>query len=108
METSLPARDAALATREGRGRDARLPPARIRPMGRSDISTLAAVAAFILVAFARAEDAPSTEVPKAVTAESLGKFKVTYYWVTCEDDAKGERDTEITDPNGKSLGKFRA
>ena len=28
--------------------------------------------------------------------------------MTCEDDTKGERDTEIFGKNGQSLGKFRA
>jgi len=55
-----------------------------------------------------ARPAPSSAVPKGVTAESLGEFKVTYYWVTCEDDAPGERDTELLDPKGAALGKFRA
>jgi len=68
----------------------------------------AALLAALTAALARGDDAPSTEVPKGVTAESLGKFKVTYYWVTCEDDAKGERDTELLDPRGKTLGRFRA
>lgn len=57
---------------------------------------------------ATADDKPSSEIPKGVTADSLGKFKVTYYWITCEDDAKGERDTELQDKAGHSLGKFRA
>jgi 3D (Asp-Asp-Asp) domain-containing protein len=35
-------------------------------------------------------------------------MKVTYYWVTCEDDAKGDRDTEVQDPSGRVLGKYRA
>jgi 3D (Asp-Asp-Asp) domain-containing protein len=64
--------------------------------------------ALLLGTLAHGDDSPSSEVPKGVTATSLGKFKVTYYWVTCEDDAKGERDTELFDPSGASLGKFRA
>ncbi|MEZ0229525.1 MAG: 3D domain-containing protein [Planctomycetota bacterium] len=71
-------------------------------------SLAAALLASLLVALARGEDSPSSELPKGVTAESLGKFKITYYWVTCEDDAKGERETELQDPQGRSLGKFRA
>jgi 3D (Asp-Asp-Asp) domain-containing protein len=71
-------------------------------------AALAALALAPLVVVARADDAPSADLPKGVTAESLGKFKVTYYWITCEDDAKGDRDTEIQDPRGVSLGKFRA
>src|SRR5262249_1996438 len=66
------------------------------------------LALLVAAAFARGDDAPSKEVPKGVTAESLGGFKITYYWVTCEDDAKGERDTELLDPRGRSLGRFRA
>jgi 3D (Asp-Asp-Asp) domain-containing protein len=73
---------------------------------RPGLAALLALAA--LLGVAHAGDAVSSEVPKGVTAESLGSFKVTYYWVTCEDDAKGERDTELLDPDGKSLGKFRA
>ena len=61
---------------------------------------------------ASAEEPPVlTDVPKDVKATPLAggaKFQETYYWVTCEDDAKGERDTELLDPKGNSLGKVRA
>ena len=73
--------------------------------------TFLAAAALVLPllgGLALAQERPSSDLPKGVAADSLGKFKVTYYWVTCEDDTKGERDTELLDKKGHSLGKFRA
>ncbi len=66
---------------------------------------LASSLVLVLAGLAVGQD---TALPKGVVGKSLGKMKVTYYWVTCEDDAKGERDTELLDPRGRSLGKFRA
>lgn len=77
-------------------------------MKRARFAALGAALLAASLPLTRGDDAPSTEIPKGVSADSLGKFKITYYWVTCEDDAKGERDTELLDKQGKSLGKFRA
>lgn len=66
------------------------------------------IALAVALPAALAADEPSSAIPRGVGAASLGKFQVTYYWVTCEEDAKGERDTELLDPRGRSLGKFRA